>query len=97
MKKNTTDKHANKTTAELEAEMLRLFQNHLEFLAEDCGDKFISMTAATGSIWGTSGKGHPRAVRIIETLAEYGYLEIQGSGKRQVKVSSKGHELLAGK
>ena len=61
---------------------------------EDCGDRWISMTAATESIWGTSGRGNPKAVRIIETLGEYGLVEIKGNKSRKVQVSAKGHELL---
>ena len=40
-----------------------------------------TMTDATEAIWGTSGRGNPNAVRLIEAVAMLGYLEIQKVGK----------------
>ena len=84
-----------RTTEELRAEMTRLFKDHLEFLVEDCGSKSITMTDATESIWGSSGRGAPKAVRIIETLGEYGLVTITGGKRRRVQVSAKGLALVA--
>jgi len=83
-----------RTTAELVEIMTQKFRDNLEYLVLDCGDKSITMTDATESIWGSSGRGAARAVRIIETLAEYGYLEITGRKKRRVTFTAKGHELV---
>jgi hypothetical protein len=82
-----------KTTAEMKTEMVRLFKENLEFLSRDCFDRPITMTAATVSIFGTSGRGNRTAVRIIETLAEYGYIEIHGNKKRTVRLSESGRDL----
>lgn len=41
----------------------------------------ISMTDATEAIWGTSGRGNPNAVRLIEACAMLGYLRITRAGK----------------
>lgn len=40
-----------------------------------------TMTDATEAIWGTSGRGNPNAVRIIEAVAMLGYLKIEKAGK----------------
>lgn len=83
-----------RTTAELVAEMNRLFKEHLEYLYEDFGNQAVSMTAATVSIYGESGKGHWRAVKIIETLGDYGYLEITGNKRRRVTFTDSGREMI---
>lgn len=49
--------------------------------------KRISMTEATEAIWGTSGRGNPNAVRIIEATATLGYLHIKQHGRRTRYVS----------
>ena len=85
-----------RTTAELAAEVTRLCADKLWFLAVAFGDKTVSMTDATQALWGESGRGHPRAVRIIETLGEYGYLSITGNKRRRVTFTEKGRELLSG-
>lgn len=41
----------------------------------------FSMTDATEAIWGTSGRGNPNAVRIIEAVAVLGYLTIRNVTK----------------
>lgn len=41
----------------------------------------ISMTDATEAIWGTSGRGNPNAVRLIEACAALGYLRIVRAGR----------------
>lgn len=45
------------------------------------GQQACSMTDATEAIWGTSGRGNPNAVRLIEATAAMGYLNIQKVGK----------------
>jgi hypothetical protein len=40
-----------------------------------------TMTDATEAIWGTSGRGNPNAVRLIEATAMMGYLKIEKAGK----------------
>lgn len=40
-----------------------------------------TMTDSTEAIWGTSGRGNPNAVRLIEAVADIGYLEIRKIGK----------------
>ena len=40
-----------------------------------------TMTDATEAIWGTSGRGSPNAVRVIEAVADWGYLKIEKRGK----------------
>lgn len=47
----------------------------------------ISMTDATEAIWGTSGRGNPNAVRLIEATAILGFLSIRKHGKRNRLVS----------
>ncbi len=47
----------------------------------------ITMTDATQAIWGTSGRGNPNAVRLIEATAMLGYLAIRNVGKRKRLVS----------
>lgn len=37
----------------------------------------ISMTDATEAIWGTSGRGNPNAVRLIEACATLGFLRVR--------------------
>ena len=82
-----------RTTVELKAEMTKLFKENLEFLVDDTSNGSITMTDATESIWGSSGRGNPRAVRIIETLAEYGYLKITGGKRRRVEMTEPGLDL----
>lgn len=40
-----------------------------------------TMTDATEAIWGTSGRGNPNAVKLIEAVAVMGYLKIERRGK----------------
>jgi hypothetical protein len=40
-----------------------------------------TMTDATEAIWGTSGRGNPNAVKLIEAVATLGYLRIEKAGK----------------
>jgi hypothetical protein len=42
-----------------------------------------TMTDATEAIWGTSGRGSPNAVRVIEAVADWGYLRVEQRGKRK--------------
>lgn len=52
--------------------------------------KEMSMTDATQAIWGTSGRGSPNAVRVIEEIAECGYLKVRRVGRvRYVSRTSK--------
>jgi hypothetical protein len=51
------------------------------------GQTYCSMTDATEAIWGTSGRGNPNAVRLIEAVATLGFLKIQQVGKRRRLVS----------
>lgn len=47
----------------------------------------ITMTDATEAIWGSSGRGNPNAVRIVEAVATLGFLKIRSVGKRKRMVS----------
>ena len=84
-----------RTTAELEIAMTAKFKEFLAYFEADAGDSTMTMTDATETIYGSSGRGNPRAVRILETLAEYGYLAITGSKKRLVRITDAGRGLLA--
>jgi hypothetical protein len=63
------DKKAAGLAGHVECYLLRNSQQH------------CSMTDATEAIWGTSGRGNPNAVRLIEAVAALGYLNIQKVGK----------------
>ena len=56
------------------------------FLARK-GRTEITMTDATEAIWGTSGRGNPNAVRLIEATAALGFLRVRKHGKRTRLVS----------
>lgn len=86
LSREVTDKMS---TAELMSEAERRARGTAVTLFESIGDKVVSMTEATVGIWGHSGRGAPRAVRIIEILAEYGYVEIAGRKQRKVRVTDK--------
>ena len=60
---------------------------HVECFLERKGKTQCTMTDATEAIWGTSGRGNPNAVRLIEAAAFMGYLQIQKVGKRNRAVS----------
>lgn len=55
------------------------------------GASSITMTDATEAIWGSSGRGNPNAVRLIEACAVMGYLRITRHGKvrRRVELTAK--------
>jgi len=80
------------SAAELIARADRKLHEAAQMLAAGFGDKTVSMTEATVALFGTSGRGHWRAVREIEVLAEYGFVRIDGSagGKRTVTLTPKG-------
>lgn len=59
----------------------------VECFLERKGKIQCTMTDATEAIWGTSGRGNPNAVLLIETVASMGYLQIQKVGKRNRVVS----------
>ena len=63
------------------------YAGHVEVFMEARGVASITMTDATQAIWGTSGRGNPNAVRIIEAVASLGYLHIKRVGKRKRLVS----------
>lgn len=44
-------------------------------------ETWVTMTRATEHIWGTSGRGSPKAVAIIEACATLGLLEIRKEGR----------------
>ncbi len=67
-------------TAEAKAATYAAYVEH--FLRErSC--QSCTMTDATQAIWGTSGRGNPTAVRIIEATAVLGFLEVKKVGKRK--------------
>ena len=43
-----------------------------------------SMTDATEAIWGTSGRGNPNAVRLIEATADMGFLCVQRAARGRI-------------
>lgn len=49
---------------------------YVEQFLRDKNQLACSMTDATEAIWGTSGRGNPNAVRIIEAVAVLGFLTI---------------------
>lgn len=53
---------------------------------EHHGVSSITMTDATEAIWGTSGRGNPNAVRLIEACAAFGYLRVRRVGKVRRRV-----------
>lgn len=57
---------------------------------EHHGVSSITMTDATEAIWGTSGRGNPNAVRLIEACAALGYLRVvrTGRARRTVHLTS---------
>lgn len=61
----------------------------------DKGRASFSMTDATEAIWGTSGRGNPNAVRLIEACAALGYLHIERNGRSRT-VSRTGKAIDAG-
>lgn len=76
----------------------RRAQNYAASLAHTDRHLFpMTMTDATECIWGTSGRGNPNAVRIIEGLAMYGYVRIEkvGKVKRLVHLTAKALDLPA--
>lgn len=58
---------------------------------EHHGVSSITMTDATEAIWGTSGRGNPNAVRLIEACHMLGYLHVRrvGKVKRRVELTDK--------
>lgn len=66
---NTAHKKAAGLAGHVECYLLRLGLTH------------CTMTDSTEAIWGTSGRGNPNAVRLIEAIAAFGYLEIRKIGK----------------
>lgn len=82
-----------RTTEELKAEATRRMEEYAGTLRFDIRDGIVSMTDATEAVWGSSGRGNPKAVRIIETLEEYGYVSIKKQGRaRWVRLTAKGLE-----
>ena len=65
----------------------RLLAAYVECYMHDRGVSSVTMTAATEAIWGTSGRGNPNAVRLIEACAALGYLHIEQRGTRNRRVS----------
>lgn len=59
-----------------------VYAGYVEAYMAERGVAAIPMTAATEAIWGTSGRGNPNAVRLIEATATLGFLTIQQAGKR---------------
>jgi hypothetical protein len=60
---------------------------HVECYLARRGLTQCSMTDATEAIWGTSGRGNPNAVKLIEAAYYLGYLRIQKIGARRRVVS----------
>lgn len=63
------------------------YAGYVECYLQREGVSECSMTDATEAIWGTSGRGNPNAVRVIEATAMMGYLDIRKVGKRCRMVS----------
>lgn len=53
---------------------------------EHHGVSSITMTDATEAIWGTSGRGNPNAVRLIEACHTMGFLRVRRVGKVRRRV-----------
>lgn len=90
-------KYDHLTDAQLLSKMNSLFAGLVEWLAAaGCSeDKALTMTEATVAYHGESGRGSPRAVRCIETAAEYGFLKITPKGRaRLVTLTPKGTATL---
>ncbi len=79
-----------RTTEQLTAEAHRLMREMCQWLVSGIGDRTVSMTDATEAIHGSSGRGSPRAVKIIETLGQFGYVTITGKRTRTVKLTETG-------
>ena len=65
----------------------RTLSAYIECFLHDRGVTSITMTDATEAIWGSSGRGNPNAVRLIEACAALGYLHIEQRGARNRRVS----------
>jgi hypothetical protein len=71
--------------------LIDLVPDCLELLRESLADgRSVSMTDATELIFGTSGRGSPGAVKIIEELARRKQLTITTKGRnRRVSLAAK--------
>lgn len=56
----------------------RIAHDNAAFIPEE----WVSMTQATEHLWGTSGRGNPNCVKVIEACARLGMVEIKTVGKR---------------
>ena len=83
-----------RTTDEIRHDLMTRAIDFLSYFYADAGSRSLSMTAATETIYGTSGRGNPRAVRILETLASLRMLQIDGAKKRTVRITQKGIDLI---
>lgn len=60
---------------------------YVEQHLRELGRTSCSMTEATEAIWGTSGRGNPNAVRLLEAVAALGFLQITRVTKTRRAVS----------
>lgn len=45
--------------------------------------EWVTMTQATECLWGTSGRGNPNCVKVIEACARLGEVEIKATSKNR--------------
>ena len=66
------------TLEQLTALAKKKAHDNAAFIPED----WVSMTQATECLWGTSGRGNPNCVKVIEACARLGEVEIKVVGRR---------------
>ena len=64
-------------------------QEYADYLRRqgDAEGRTVSMTEATELVWGSSGRGNPNAVRVVERLAAAGHATIRQVGKARRTVT----------
>jgi len=85
-------KAVDKLSKKIKAEL----RSNLEFLAADIPKgASVSMTKATESIFGMSGRGSPTAKRKLRSMASFGVLKIVKKGRSEkVSITDLGFEML---
>lgn len=66
-----------RTSAQLMSEAKAKARENAAFIPLE----WVSMTQATECLWGTSGRGNPNCVKVIEACARMGEVEIKQVGK----------------
>ncbi len=75
------------TMAQTAENKAAVYAAYVEQHLREQGVSSCTMTDATEAIWGTSGRGNPNAVRIIEAVAALGFLKIEQVTRTRRRVS----------